>query len=81
MRSFGVFSRHVSQAFSAAATARSTSSAPDRGTSAITSPVAGFRTSIVSPDSASTNSPSTNIFCWVTATLISLLRLVRRRRH
>ncbi len=71
MRSFGVLSRHVSQAFSAAATARSTSSSPAFGTSAITSPVAGLSTSIVSPDSASTNSPSTNIFCWVTETLIA----------
>jgi hypothetical protein len=70
IRSFGVLSRHVCQAFSAAATARSTSSSPARGTSAITSPVAGFSTSMVSPERASTNSPSTNIFCWVTATLI-----------
>ena len=70
IRSFGVFSRHVSHALSAAATARSTSSSPARGTSAITSPVAGFSTSIVSPESASTNSPSTNIFCCATDTLM-----------
>ena len=74
MRSFGVLSRQVSHAFSAARTARSTSSSPPFGTSAITSPVAGFRTSIVSPERASTNAPSTNIFCWLTATLIEFLR-------
>jgi hypothetical protein len=40
----------------AAATARSTSSAVDRGTSAIVSAVAGFKTGIVPPDD-STHSP------------------------
>ena len=39
------------------------------GTSAMTSPVAGLRTSIVSPDVESTNSPPMNCFCWVTETL------------
>ena len=71
IRSFGVFPCHSSQAFFAASTARSTSSAVPRGTSAITSPVAGFRTSIVSPEVESTNSPPMNCFCWVTATLTS----------
>ncbi len=69
MRSFGVFDCHSSHALFAASTARSTSSAVPRGTSAITSPVAGFRTSIVSPDVESTNSPPMNCFCWVTETL------------
>ena len=70
MRSFGVLSCHSTQAFFAAPTARSTSSAVPRGTSAITSPVAGLRTSIVSPEVDSTHSPPTNILCWVTDTLI-----------
>ena len=41
----GVVSRHVSNAVSAARNARSTSSAPDRGADAYTSPVVGSRTS------------------------------------
>ena len=41
MRSFGVLKRHSSHAFCAASTARPTSSAVPRGTSAITSPVRG----------------------------------------
>ena len=40
-----------------------------RGTSAITSPVAGLSTSIVSPLDDSTHSPPTNFLCWVTDTL------------
>src|SRR5437899_747800 len=56
-RSFGVLSSHSGDACFAASTARSTSSAPQRGTSAITSPVAGLITSIVSPDALSDHSP------------------------
>ncbi len=56
-RIFGVASSHSGSAFAAAATARSTSSALPFGTSAMTSPVAGLMTSIVSPDAASTHSP------------------------
>ena len=59
IRSFGVFSSHSGSAFLAAATARSTSSSPPRGTSAIVSPVAGLRTSMVSPATESTHSPPT----------------------
>ena len=66
MRSFGVFDCHSAHAVFAASTARSTSSAVPRGTSAITSPVDGFSTSIVSPDADSTNSPPMNCFCCVT---------------
>ena len=61
-RSFGVFVEPRRAAPScAASTARSTSSAPQRGTSAIVSPVAGLITSIVSPEAASTHSPPTKI--------------------
>src|SRR5579864_5575990 len=59
-RSLGVVSSHAGRAFCAASTARSTSSAPQAGTSAMTSPVAGLITSIVSPEAASTNSPPMN---------------------
>src|SRR5829696_10015870 len=69
IRSFGVLSAHSSYALRAAATARSTSSVLDRGTSAITSPVEGLRTSIVSPDAASTQSPPTRFLCLFTDTL------------
>jgi len=74
MRSLGVLSRHSDQAFLAASTARSTSSADPRGTSAITSPVAGFSTSIVSPLDDSTHSPPMNCLCCVTDTLTAHLR-------
>ena len=57
-RSIGVVSPHVSNAFRAAATARSTSSAVDSGAWAIVSPVAGFSTGSVCPSAGSTNSPS-----------------------
>ena len=77
MRSFGVLPCHSSHAFFAAVTACSTSSAVPRGTSAMTSPVAGLRTSMVSPDVESTNSPPMNCFCWVTDTLTSDLRSVK----
>ncbi len=56
-RSRGVESSHSGSAFLAAWTARSASSAVLAGTSAIASPVAGFRTSIVSPPAESTHSP------------------------
>src|ERR671938_1178667 len=74
-RSPGVVSSHSGSAFFAAWTARSTSSAVARGTSAIVSPVAGFRTSIVSPPSESTHSPPTKFLCCSTVVLMSdLLR-------
>src|SRR4051812_6860415 len=58
MRSPGVVSNQVSSnAFLAAATARSTSSSPPLGTSAIVSPVEGLITCSVSPLAASTHSP------------------------
>ena len=57
MRSFGVLNCHSDHAFLAASTAFSTSSAVPRGTSAIASPVAGFRTSIVLPLDDATHSP------------------------
>ena len=69
MRSFGVFVRHSLHAFEAASTARPTSSAEPRGTSAITSPVEGFSTSMVSPLDDSTHSPPMKCLCWVTETL------------
>ncbi len=84
MRSLGVLSRHSANAFFAASTARSTSSAVPRGTSAITSPVDGFSTSIVSPLAESTHLPPTKFLCRVTATaicasLVSVVRPYRRR--
>jgi len=75
IRSFGVFDRHSDHAFFAESTARSTSSAELRGTSAIASPVAGFSTSIVSPLADSTHSPPMNCLCRVTDTLTADLRL------
>src|SRR6266567_1639841 len=73
-RSDGVESNHVSSnAFRAAATARLTSSAAAAGTSAITSPVAGFWMGSVSPVDPSTHSPPMNI-CWcLTAVAMSNL--------
>jgi hypothetical protein len=68
----GVFVDHSSQAFAAAATARSTSFSPPRGTSAIASPVAGLSTSIVSPVVDSTHSPPTKFLYSVTDTLIAV---------
>ena len=50
-------SRQSSNASFAAATARSTSSAPDFGKSPSVSPSAGLTDSNVSPDAASTHSP------------------------
>src|SRR5437588_4351439 len=61
-RSPGVVSSHSGRALFAACTARSTSSADARGTSAIVSPVAGFSTSIVPPPAASTHSPPIRFF-------------------
>src|SRR5215472_5846910 len=69
-RSFGVFSSQSGSAASAASTARSTSSAPQRGTSAIVSPVAGAITSIVSPEDASASSPPIRILYRVAVVLI-----------
>ena len=79
MRSFGVFALPLAPRLLRRVTARSTSSAVPRGTSAMTSPVAGLRTSMVSPDVESTNSPPMNCFCWVTDTLTSDLRSVKSR--
>src|ERR1051325_9877077 len=72
-RSPGVVSSHSGSAFLAASTARSTSPSEPLGTSAITSPVAGFKTSIVPPSTASTHSPPTKFLCWETVTLIANL--------
>src|SRR5215210_6048154 len=69
-RSPGVVSSHSGSAFFAASTARSTSACVPLGTSAITSPVAGFSTSIVPPSTASTHSPPTKFLCCETVTLI-----------
>src|SRR3954447_8966741 len=69
-RSFGVFSSHSGAAACAASTARSTSSAPQRGTSAIVSPVAGAITSIVSPEAASAKSPPIRILYCVAVVLM-----------
>src|SRR5919204_453127 len=71
-RSPGVVSSHSGSAFFAARTARSTSSADARGTSAIVSPVAGLSTSIVSPPAASTHSPPIRFWCLVTVVLTCL---------
>jgi hypothetical protein len=70
LRSWGVVSFHVANACSAASTARSTSSLDDPGTLAMTSPLAGFSTSMVSPDAASTKSPPMN--CWYVFTRSSV---------
>ena len=61
-RSAGVVAAHPGKAAFAAATARFTSSSDESGMSAITSPLAGFVTSSVSPLAASTDSPSMK-FC------------------
>jgi hypothetical protein len=70
-RSPGVVSSHSGRAFFAASTARSTSPCVPFGTSAITSPVAGFSTSIVPPSTASTHSPPTKFLCCETVTLMA----------
>src|ERR1700749_3013616 len=69
-RSFGVFSSHSGAVAWAASTARATSSAPQRGTSAIVSPVAGAITSIVSPEAASASSPPIRILYCVVVVLM-----------
>jgi hypothetical protein len=61
-RSPGVASRHSGQAFFAASTARSTSAWEPSGTSPIASPVAGLMISVVSPSTASTQSPPTKFW-------------------
>src|SRR5919201_3107198 len=71
-RSAGVVSSHWGSARFAAWTARSTSAAEARGTSAIVSPVAGLSTSIVSPPAASTHSPPIRLWCLVTVVLTDL---------
>ena len=58
-RSAGVRPRHSGSAACAARTARSTSASSPRGTVPIASPVAGLRTSITPPATASTHSPPT----------------------
>src|SRR5258708_6957759 len=73
MRSFGVFSSQPGSAFLAAATARLTSSPVQLGTSAITSPVAGLSTSIVSPLAESTHSPPMKFLYLVADTLTPVL--------
>src|SRR5918911_3894827 len=81
-RSCGVVSSHSGSAFFAASTARSTSSSVPRGTSAITSPVDGFSTSIVSPPAPSTHSPPTKFLFVETVTLIqSSFAMTRSSLH
>src|SRR5262249_6319319 len=60
-RSPGVVSSHPGKAAFAASTAASTSSAEHRGTTPSTSSVAGFSTSMVSPEAACTQLPPTRI--------------------
>ncbi len=62
LRVWGVVSDQLSNASAAASTARLTSSRPDAGTVATTSPEAGFSTSSVAPETASTHWPPMN--CW-----------------
>src|SRR5881392_2929430 len=69
-RSPGVVSSHSGSAFFAASTARSTSASVPLGTSAIVSPVAGFRTSIVPPSTESTHSPPTR-FLWLDTVVLT----------
>src|SRR5688572_10145545 len=56
-RSYGVVSRHDSNAVDAASKARSTSSSRDNGADAYTWPVEGSITSYVSPPADGTSSP------------------------
>ena len=84
LRVWGVVRPHVSKAVSAASTARSTSAGPEAGTCATTSPSAGFSTSSVSPDAASTHWPPMN--CWYVLTRFEGLghrglHRARRRAH
>jgi hypothetical protein len=60
--SAGVVSPQVSKAVSAAWNARSTSSAPEDGAEAYTSPVAGLTRSYVEPSAAPTDSPFTMLW-------------------
>src|SRR5512143_3381234 len=66
LRSCGVLCCQVSKAVAAASTARSTSSAFEAGTLAMTLPSAGFSTSRVAPDAESTHWPPVN--CWYVLT-------------
>src|SRR5579862_3034410 len=79
-RSFGVLSSQSGSAAFAASTARSTSSAEQFGTSAITSPVAGAITSIVSPEALSAQPPPMNAWYDVFVALIWSLLLLRDDR-
>jgi hypothetical protein len=74
-RSPGVVRAHPSKAPFAAATARFTSSSPESGISAITSPLAGFTTSSVAPSAASTSSPSMK-FCSFVLLTVAILCLL-----
>src|SRR5689334_4832145 len=79
-RSFGVLSSQSGSAAFAAAIARSTSSDEQFGTSAITSPVAGAITSIVSPDALSAHPPPMKAWYDVVVALMSSLPLLRDHR-
>ncbi len=66
-------SRQSSNASLAAATARSTSSAPDFGKTPISSPSAGLVDSNVSPEAASTHSPPMEFWnCFVVVAMGSV---------
>ena len=79
MRSFGVLPCHSPTPSSPRSPPARRPRQSPRGTSAMTSPVAGLRTSMVSPDVESTKSPPMKCFCWVTDTLTSDLRSVKSR--
>ena len=66
-------SRHSTNASFAAATARSTSSAPELGKSPIVSPFAGLVLSKVSPEAASTHSPPMK-FLYVSLAVVAMRR-------
>ncbi len=61
-RSLGVASRHAGNAASAAAIARSMSTAPLNGAVAYARPVTGLITSVVAPSAESANSPLTKFW-------------------
>ena len=79
MRSFGVLKRHSSHAALRRVDRALDVLGGSAGTSAIASPVAGLRTSIVSPLDDSTHSPPMKCLCWVTETLTNDLRSVKSR--
>src|SRR5436190_3774321 len=81
-RSPGVAAPHAGNAFAAAWTARSTSSAALLGTFAITWSLAGLITSSVSPDALSAHSPPMNCWYVLTASSVSVMAgLLRWRRR